>query len=144
MTEPYRTVPFEEIFAKFTPEQQERIKARSRELIAEAFTVQELRKAQKLTQQALAKRLGVKQESISNLEARSDMLISTLRGYVEAMGGKLELIVSFPGRPSVSLEELAEGPAVRRRKPAKRAVKKPGKPAGTKSTRGLRSAELNR
>ena len=138
------TVPFSDILAKFTPEQRARIEARAQELTAEVRTVQELRKAQKLTQKALAKRLGVKQESISNLEARSDMLISTLRGYVEAMGGKLELIVSFPGRPAVSLEELAEGPSARRRKPAKRTVAKPARSAGTKSTRGLRSAELSR
>ena len=144
MTEPYRTVPFAEILATFTPEQRARIEARGRELIQEALTVQELRKAQSLMRKALARKLGVKQESVSNLEARSDLLISTLRGYVEAMGGKLELIVSFPGRPSVALEELAEGNRVRRGRVSKRMAKAPKRSGRTTDTRALRASKLGR
>jgi hypothetical protein len=47
-------------------------------------------------------------QNISRLEKRSDMLLSTLRGYIEAMGGKLELVAYFPNRPPVTIEHLAD------------------------------------
>jgi hypothetical protein len=56
----------------------------------------------------LAKSLGVRQEQISRLEQRSDLLISTLRGYVEAMGGRLLLVAEFPNRKPVTLSGIAE------------------------------------
>ncbi len=51
--------------------------------------------------------LGIGQDGISRLEKRSDLLISTLRGYVEAMGGKLRLVAEFPNRPPIMLSGLA-------------------------------------
>jgi hypothetical protein len=62
--------------------------------------------------------LGVGQEAISRLEKRSDMLLSTLRHYVESMGGTLKLVAQFPNRPPVVLEHLGIG-APDRRKSAK-------------------------
>ena len=47
----------------------------------------------------IAQQLGINQENVSRIEKRSDLLLSTLSGYVEAMGGKLSLVVEFP-RPS--------------------------------------------
>ena len=114
------TISLEQVLARFSPEELARIETRTAELIAGEMTLRDLRKAHALTQQAMAEQLGIKQESVSNLEARSDMLISTLRGYVAAVGGKLELIVSFPGRPPVSLQSLAIGGGERHRKPVKR------------------------
>lgn len=70
------------------------------------MTLQALRKARELTQERMAELLGVGQDSISQLENRTDMLLSTLRSYVEAMGGSLDLIVRFPDRPPVSLSAL--------------------------------------
>jgi transcriptional regulator with XRE-family HTH domain len=65
-----------------------------------------LRLAAAQTQQELALALGVRQDTISRLEQRSDMLLSTMRRYVEAMGGTLDLAVKFPNRPSVVIDHL--------------------------------------
>ena len=74
---------------------------------AELATLRDLRLAPLHTQQDLAQALGVGQDAISRLEQRSDMLLS-LRRYVEAMGGQLELVASFPNRPSVKLSRFAD------------------------------------
>ena len=55
----------------------------------------------------VAEKLQINQENVSRLEQRSDLLISTLSGYVAAMGGKLSLVAEFPDRPPVSLTGLA-------------------------------------
>ena len=68
--------------------------------------MRELRHARKLTQVKTAKKLGISQDSVSRLEKRSDLLISTLRSYIEAMGGKLSLVAEFPKRPPIVLEGL--------------------------------------
>ncbi len=83
-----------------------KIDARAEELIAEEMTLRDLRKAQDLTQERMAELLGVGQDNISRLEGRADMLLSTLRSYVAAMGGSLDLIVRFPDRPAVPLSAL--------------------------------------
>lgn len=87
-------------------ERRAKIEARADELIAEELTLRDLRKAQDLTQERMAELLGVGQDNISRLEGRADMLLSTLRSYVAAMGGSLDLIVRFPDRPAVSLSAL--------------------------------------
>jgi DNA-binding XRE family transcriptional regulator len=84
-----------------------KVAARAAELIAEELSLRDLRKARAKTQTALARELGVGQEGISRLEKRSDLMLSTLRGYVEAMGGELHLIAEFPDRPPVHLRGLA-------------------------------------
>jgi len=76
-------------------------------LIAEEMTLRDLRKARNQTQARVAERLGINQENVSRLEQRSDLLISTLSGYVEAMGGKLNLVAEFPDRPPVTLTGIA-------------------------------------
>ncbi|HOV03738.1 MAG TPA: XRE family transcriptional regulator [Hyphomicrobiales bacterium] len=96
-----------EVFEKsMTPEERRRAEARAAELIAEVETLQDLRKARDLTQARLAEILGITQDNVSRLEKRTDVLLSTLRSYVEAMGGKLDLIVQFPDRPPVALSGL--------------------------------------
>ncbi|WP_166360711.1 XRE family transcriptional regulator [Pseudomonas akapageensis] len=82
----------------------ERIEQRGHELIQEHMTLQQLRKDLKLTQEAMADLLDIKQANVSKVEKRDDMLISTLRSYVEAMGGTLELIARLPDRGPVKLE----------------------------------------
>jgi len=62
----------------------------------EEMPLQELRQARSLSQEQLAKILRIKQGSVSKLERRTDMYISTLRSYLKAMGGKLEIIAHFP------------------------------------------------
>ena len=75
---------------------------------AELATLRDLRVAASQTQAEMAQALGVRQDTISRLEQRSDMLLSTMRRYVEAMGGKLEIVATFPNRPSVKLAHLAD------------------------------------
>ncbi len=76
-------------------------------LIAEEMTLRDLRKARNQTQARVAEKLGINQENVSRIEQRSDLLISTLSGYVEAMGGKLNLVAEFPDRPPVTLSGIA-------------------------------------
>jgi hypothetical protein len=97
-----------------------KIEARAKQRIDEEMSLQDLRRAIGKTQTAIAKRLNVGQDAVSKLEMRSDMYISTLRGFVKAMGGELELIARFPNRPPVRLEEL--GAASPRRKRSRRAA----------------------
>ncbi len=84
-----------------------KIEARAAELIAEEMTLQELRQARKLTQVRLAKTLGITQDGVSRLEKRSDLLLSTLRKSVEAMGGHLSLVAEFPDRDPVVLSGIS-------------------------------------
>ena len=72
-----------------------------------ATTLKDLREAFAHTQVELAQSLGVGQDTISRIERRSDMLLSTLRRYVEAMGGRLELVARFPNRSPLVIEQLA-------------------------------------
>ena len=102
------TVPLRKILARVSPERRAAIEADAKRMIAEELTLRDLRKAHDMTQEKLARELGIKQESVSNLERRSDMLISTLRHYVSALGGELELLVEFPNRPPVVLKNLSE------------------------------------
>ena len=85
-----------------------KIEARTSELVKEQMTLQELRRARKLTQVSVAKELGITQDSVSRLEQRSDLLLSTLRKAVEAMGGNLSLVAEFPDREPVVLSGIAE------------------------------------
>ncbi len=84
-----------------------KIETRVAALIGEEMTLQELRRARKLTQVRLAKALGISQDGVSRLEKRSDLLLSTMRKSVEAMGGNLSLVVEFPDRKPVILSGIA-------------------------------------
>ena len=85
----------------------EKVEQRARELIAEEMSLRDLRKARERTQAHVAKELGINQENVSRIEKRSDLLISTLSSYIEAMGGKLSLVAEFPDRPPVTLTGIA-------------------------------------
>ncbi|ACB52184.1 putative transcriptional regulator [Crocosphaera subtropica ATCC 51142] len=98
----------EDIMQNLSQERQKKIEARTQELIAEEMTLRDIRKARELTQERMAELLKIRQDSVSRLEKRSDLLLSTLRSYIEAMGGELELTAKFPDRPPVKLTGLAE------------------------------------
>jgi transcriptional regulator with XRE-family HTH domain len=98
----------EEVLQTLPREQQTAVEKRFQELYAEELSLRDLRKARKLTQNHIAQELKIGQESVSRLEKRSDLLLSTLRNYVAAMGGELKLIVQFPDRPPVLLEGLLD------------------------------------
>ena len=104
----------EQVLAKLPPKRREKVERRA----AELATLKDLRQAVKRTQRELASSLGVGQDTVSRLEQRNDMLISTLKRYVEAMGGQLDLVARFPNRPPVMIDRIAE-PAKGRR-PARR------------------------
>lgn len=89
------TRKFSELTAKMTAKQRAEIKARSAKLLAE-LPLEQLRSARSLTQTNLAHLLGVNQSAISKMEKRTDMYLSTLRSYIEAMGGNLEIQAVFP------------------------------------------------
>ena len=88
--------------------QRKKVEARAAELIAEEMTLRDLRKARALTQARMAEQLGITQDGVSRLEKRSDLLLSTLRKTVEAMGGSLSLVAEFPDRAPVVLTGIAE------------------------------------
>ena len=85
----------------------QKIQTRAAELIAEEMSLRELRRAHELTQERVARMLGVGQEGVSRLEQRSDIKISTLRSYVESLGGRLRLYIDFPGRAPIRLSGFA-------------------------------------
>jgi len=118
------TVTLEQFMADFTPGERAKVEARAAELIEAELTLRDLRQARRLTQERVAELMGVEQESVSRLERRADLLLSTLSDYVAAMGGKLRLIAEFPDRRPVpialgDITELAPlKPRGRRAKPA--------------------------
>ena len=101
-------VTADEFIDQFSAEDRAKIELRAKQLIAEELTLRDLRKARDLTQVQISRMLGIGQEHVSRLEQRTDMLLSTLTSYVEAMGGNLKLVVEFPDRAPVVLTSLAD------------------------------------
>ncbi len=93
----------DEKMSKVSKKRRAKIKNRVDELIAEEMTMRDLRNALHLTQKTVAKKLGINQDNVSRLEARSDVLLSTLQAYVHSLGGELSLRAEFPDRPPVIL-----------------------------------------
>src|SRR5262249_54641474 len=84
-----------------------KVEARAAALIAGEMSLRDLRQALKLTQERIAEALDIGPDGVSRIEKRSGLLILTLRSYIQAMGGDLELIAEFPNRPRVVLSGLA-------------------------------------
>ena len=97
-------IPLKQVIAGFSPARKKQIKARAGELIAEEMALRDIRKSRALTQEQVAKRLGGKQVYVSRLESRSDEKVSTLRDYVHALGGELQLMVTFPEGTKASIK----------------------------------------
>ena len=97
-----------DIINELSPARRKKVEARAAQLIAEEMTLQELRRARKITQQKMAKSLHIGQDGVSKIEQRSDLLLSTLRKTVEAMGGNLSLVAEFPDRDPVILSGIAD------------------------------------
>ena len=91
------TRPFRELLEKMPAHRQRKIARRVQETLA-AMPLEELRKARQMTQAGLAETLGVNQGEVSKIEHRTDLYLSTLAGYIEALGGKLEIRAVFPDR----------------------------------------------
>lgn len=86
----------------------EKIERRAAELVVEEYSLRDLRRALGRTQTKIATTLNVGQDTVARYEQRSDMLLSTLRRYVEAAGGELSLVADFPNRPPVRLKGIGD------------------------------------
>jgi len=110
-----------------SPEAEARIKEWVAAEIAK-MPIAEVRQARQMTQVRLAEVLGVNQGAISKLEKRSDMYLSTLRSYIEAMGGQLEIRAVFPDG-DIMIEQFGEigreGPVKRSEAAGEKATPKP-------------------
>jgi transcriptional regulator with XRE-family HTH domain len=113
------TTNVRDIVAALTPAQRKKVNRRAAELIAEEMTLRELRRARRLTQSRIAKALGISQDGVSRLENRTDFLISTLRKTVQAMGGRVSVVISFPDGPAVELAGLGDEKPLRKRSKAR-------------------------
>ena len=86
---------FSELRGRMPKERRDGAAARAKALLAE-MPLQGLRQARRLSQEELAESLGQRQSGVSKLEQRTDMYVSTLRRYIEAMGGHLDIVARFP------------------------------------------------
>jgi DNA-binding XRE family transcriptional regulator len=103
-----RARPIQELIDRhFTPEEQKKIRAEARQIVREC-TLAELRKTMaELTQEELAEALGVSQAQICKFEKGGDIRMSSLRAFVEAMGGELRVQARLEGRRWVTLEDYS-------------------------------------
>ena len=88
---------FRELLDTMPVARRKAVEKRVRETIA-AMPLDELRRARQMTQVSLAQSLGVNQGEISKIEHRTELYLSTLSEYVEALGGTLEIRAIFPDR----------------------------------------------
>lgn len=98
----------QEIWDNLPEERKQQIHKRAEALKSEYLTLQELRKRAGLTQARVSQILEMPQSNVSRLEQNSDMLLSTLRSYVEAVGGKLSLTVELPDKPPIILAGMGD------------------------------------
>src|SRR6202030_4520305 len=127
----------DQVIAKLPEGERAKIEARARDLIAEEMSLRNLRKAIGKTQTAVAKRLKVGQDAVSKIETRSDMYVSTLRNFIKAMGGELELVAQFPDRQPVRLDALGTAPARRKRQSVEHIVKATSTKSSARRARSL-------
>ena len=97
---------FEILWNKMSPECQADSAQRASEMLA-VMDLAELRKARDLSQGELAERLQRQQPAVAKIEGREDLHISTVREYVEALGGRLDLVVHLPQGESILLKSLS-------------------------------------
>ena len=113
-----------DIIAALPAEEQAAINARYQDLKQEVEGLRELRQIAGKAQAEIASALNIKQPSVSQIERQTDMYLSTLRSYVEAVGGELELTVKLPQRPALRIHQLGDAsapPQITTRRPGTRA-----------------------
>ena len=93
----------EKLWNKFSDEEKEAIETRYQTLRAEYMTLQEIRKHKNITQDDMARLLGIKQENVSRMERRDDMKLSTLQDYIEALGGEIQVNAVFPDNTTINI-----------------------------------------
>ena len=102
----------------------QKVEARAKALIDEEMTRQRLRQIRNRTQVEIAEALGITQDSVSRLEQRPDILVSTLRKYIKAMGGNLSIVAEFPDQAPVKLAGFTDATARRAAKAGRRKLTK--------------------
>jgi transcriptional regulator with XRE-family HTH domain len=98
---------FAELRARMSPEAQEKAAAKALRLEAE-MDLAEVRRALKMSQEEIAQILHVGQGSVAKMEKRTDMYLSSLRRFIEAMGGELEITARFSEKRSVKIKNFAD------------------------------------
>lgn len=98
---------FQKLIDAMPPQRRARSDASVERLLADLH-LYELRRGLEVSQQTLARRLKTDQAQISRLEQRADLLVSTLRRYVEALGGRLEIVASFPEGGAVAIKNFRD------------------------------------
>lgn len=98
---------FNKLRNKMSPDTQQRAIAKTH-VLAQEMLLAEVRQAKNMSQEKLAEIMNTKQASISKMEKRVDMYISTLRSYIEALGGKLEIYADFP-EGKLEIRQFCEG-----------------------------------
>jgi transcriptional regulator with XRE-family HTH domain len=86
---------FSELRDKMSPESRQRAREKA-QIYREEMALDEVREARAMTQEHLAKLLGIKQAAVSKMERRADMYVSTLQAMIKAMGGTLQIVAIFP------------------------------------------------
>jgi len=99
----------DQVIASLPARRRAKLEQRANELA----TLKDLREAVERTRRERAATLGAGQDTVSRIELRSDILLSTLRRYVEVMGGELELVARFPNRSPLVIDHLAARPVGR-------------------------------
>ena len=97
-----------EIIAALPADEQAAVEEHYQQLRQEVEGLRELRQIAGKAQEDIASALNIKQPSVSKIEKQADMYLSTLRSYVEAVGGKLELTVKLPAHPALRLQSLGD------------------------------------
>ncbi|WP_197059556.1 helix-turn-helix domain-containing protein [Thermopetrobacter sp. TC1] len=99
---------YEGILAALPEKRRQRILERTDALKREYRALQDLRRALGTSQVEVARRLGISQPSVAQMEKRTDWMLSTLASYVNALGGRLRLIVELPGQPPIHLNSIED------------------------------------
>lgn len=116
--------PAAEFTALLSPAERKASKAMAKLIIAEQRTLADLRKGGAMTQAGVGAKLNISQDQVSRLEKRADMLLSTLKKYVGAVGGSVHIVVEIPGKPPVRLDGFGDVSATAKaaRKPRAKAA----------------------
>lgn len=100
--------PLEDFLPRLPEAEREDIDRAMTKAVEEEATLRRLREARRQSQAESAVRLKTTQAGVSRIEKRADAYVSTLRRYVEAMGGKLSITAEFPDGPPVRVEQFGD------------------------------------
>jgi Helix-turn-helix domain len=128
----------DEMMKRLSKSRRAQIDRRFRELRDEVESLQQLRRAAGRAQVDIAAALRIKQPSVSKIEKQTDLYLSTLRSYVEALGGKLDLVVRLPAHRPLRIRQLGQVTSGATASGSKRASRQQA--AGRSTSRAKRSA----